>query len=48
MTIFLAMADSAGTAADWKAKGNAALQSQNFTEAVECYTKVCCVFKFEK
>ena len=34
------MADAAAQAAEWKGKGNAALQQEKFEEAIECYTKV--------
>jgi hypothetical protein len=34
------MADNKALAAEFKAKGNAALSAQNFAEAIENYTKV--------
>ena len=34
------MADAVAQAAEWKAKGNAALGQQKFDEAIDCYTKV--------
>jgi outer membrane protein assembly factor BamD (BamD/ComL family) len=38
------MADNKTLAAEFKAKGNAALSAKNYDEAIENYTKVgCCV-----